>query len=96
MSANGHSPSWHLRTGDSVLAWVVLLRGATTAVAVLYVFKAEVIHRRSWRSLEQVKLATAEWVDWWNHRRLHSAIDDLPPAEYEARYHRQHEATQAA
>ena len=42
-------------------------------------YKAEVIHHRSWRSLEQVELATAEWVDWWNHRRLHSAIDSLPP-----------------
>lgn len=59
-------------------------------------YKAEVIHRRSWRSLEQVELATAEWVDWWNHRRLHSAIDGLSPAEYEARYYHQHEAAQAA
>ncbi len=59
-------------------------------------YKAEVIHRRSWRSLEQVELATAEWVDWWNHRRLHSAINDLPPAEYEARYYHQHEAAQVA
>jgi putative transposase len=59
-------------------------------------YKAEVIHRRSWRSLEQVELATAEWVDWWNHRRLHSAINDLPPAEYEARSYHQHEAAQAA
>jgi hypothetical protein len=29
----------------------------------------------------QVELATAEWVDWWNQRRLHSADGDLPPAE---------------
>jgi putative transposase len=59
-------------------------------------YKAELIHRRSWRSLEQVELATAEWVDWWNHRRLHSAIDDLPPADYEARYHHQHATKLAA
>lgn len=59
-------------------------------------YKAEVIHRRSWRSLEQVELATAEWVDWWNQRRLHSAIHDLPPAEYEARYYHHRTATQAA
>ena len=58
-------------------------------------YKAEVIRRRAWRSLEQVELATAAWVDWWNHRRLHGAIDDLPPAEYEARYHHQH-ATEVA
>jgi len=59
-------------------------------------YKAEVIHRQSWRSLEQVELATAEWVEWWNQRRLHTAIDDLPPVDYEARYHQQHEANQAA
>jgi putative transposase len=59
-------------------------------------YKAEVIHRRSWRSREQVELATAEWVDWWNHRRLHSAIHDLPPAEDEAHYYQQHETSQAA
>lgn len=59
-------------------------------------YKAEVIHRRSWRSLEHVELATAEWVDWWNHRRLHSAIDDLPPTEYEALYYSHHEVPQAA
>ena len=59
-------------------------------------YRAEVIHRQTWCSLEQVELATAEWVLWWNDRRLHSAIDDLPPAEYEARYYQQHEAKQAA
>ncbi len=59
-------------------------------------YKVELIHRRSWRSLEQVELATAEWVDWWNHRRLHSAIHALPPAEYEARYYHQDQAAQVA
>jgi putative transposase len=59
-------------------------------------YKAEVIHRRAWHSLEQVELATAEWVDWWNQRRVHSAIDDLPPAEYEARYYHQDAVTLAA
>jgi putative transposase len=60
-------------------------------------YKAELIHRRGpWRSLDQVELATAEWVDWWNHRRLHGAIGDIPPAEHEALYYRQHEAVAAA
>jgi len=60
-------------------------------------YKAEVIRRQgSWRSLEQVELATASWVDWWNHKRLHSAIGDIPPAEYESLYHHQQEATEAA
>jgi len=59
-------------------------------------FKAEVIHRQTWRSLEQVELATAEWVEWWNQRRMHTGISDLPRAEYEAHYLHQHVACQAA
>ena len=60
-------------------------------------FKTEVIYRRGpWRSLEQVELATAEWVDWWNNRRLHGSVGDLPPAEYEEIYRLKLEATDAA
>jgi putative transposase len=67
------------------------------AEAVNGLYKTEVIRKRGpWQSLEQVELGTAEWVDWWNHRRLHGAIGDLPPAEFEAQYHQQHAATRAA
>ena len=67
------------------------------AEAVNGLYKAEVIRKRGmWRSLEQVELATAEWVDWWNHRRLHSALSNMPPAEFEALYHQQHAANEAA
>lgn len=61
-------------------------------------YKAELVNRRGpWRTLEQLELATAEWVDWWNTRRLHGACGDLPPAEYEAAYHaRLREAASAA
>jgi putative transposase len=51
-------------------------------------YKAEVIHRRGpWRSLEAVELATLEWVDWFNHRRLLEPIGNIPPAEAEALYY---------
>ena len=30
-------------------------------------YKAEVIHRRSWQRREAVELATLEWGDWFNH-----------------------------
>jgi putative transposase len=60
-------------------------------------YKAELIRRRGpWRSLDQVELATAEWVDWWNQRRLHSAVGGVPPAESEALYRRNLEAPVAA
>ena len=54
-------------------------------------YKAELIGRQGpWRGAEQVELATLEWVTWWNERRLHGAVGDIPPAEYEAIYYRQH------
>jgi putative transposase len=50
-------------------------------------YKTELIRRHGpWRGLDDVELATLEWVDWYNHRRLHSACDHRPPAEYEAAY----------
>jgi putative transposase len=52
-------------------------------------YKAEVIHRRSWPSREAVELATLEWVDWFNHKRLLGPIGNIPPAEAEAAYHQQ-------
>ena len=53
-------------------------------------FKTEVIRRRGpWRSLEAVELATLEWVDWFNNRRLLEPIGNMPPAEAEERYYAQ-------
>ncbi|MDQ0395387.1 transposase InsO family protein [Labrys monachus] len=50
-------------------------------------YKAEVIHRRSsWRTMSEVEMATLEWVDWFNNRRLLEPIGNMPPAEAEARY----------
>ena len=52
-------------------------------------YKAEVIHRRSWPTRESVELATLEWVSWFNHQRLLGPIGYIPPAEAEANYYRQ-------
>ena len=30
-------------------------------------YKAEPIHRRTWKTRESVELATLEWVAWLNH-----------------------------
>jgi transposase InsO family protein len=49
-------------------------------------YKAELIDRRSWRSASDVELATTRWVGWYNQRRLHSALDFVPPAEFEANW----------
>jgi putative transposase len=62
------------------------------AEAVNSLYKAELIGPRGpWRTAEQVELATLAWVRWWNQQRLHSAINDIPPAEHEARYYREHQ-----
>lgn len=53
-------------------------------------YKTELInHQGPWKTIEEVELATLEWVDWYNHRRLHSACERLPPAEYEQTKDRQ-------
>jgi putative transposase len=54
-------------------------------------YKTELIKRRGpWRTLADVELATAEWADWYNQRRLHTAIGHRPPAEHETEYYDQH------
>lgn len=61
------------------------------AEAVNALYKAELIGRHGpWRGAEQLELATLSWVQWWNERRLHGAIGDIPPAEHEANYYRQY------
>ena len=52
-------------------------------------FKTEVIeHERStWTSRRPVEQATASWVHWYNHDRLHSSIGHVPPAEYETAHY---------
>ena len=60
-------------------------------------YKTEVIRKRGpWHSFEQLELATARWVDWYNQRRLHSSIGDVPPAEFESNYYRERAASAAA
>ena len=58
-------------------------------------FKTELIRRRGpWKNVDDVELATLEWVDWHNNRRLHTACHDLTPVEYEQVFYGQHPAQQ--
>ncbi len=52
-------------------------------------YKAEVIHRRTWKTREAVELATLSWVSWFNNHRLMGPLGYIPPAEAEANYYRQ-------
>ncbi|EGV0674613.1 IS3 family transposase [Escherichia coli] len=50
-------------------------------------YKAEVIHRKSWKKRAEVELATLTWVDWYNNRRLLERLGHTPPAEAEKAYY---------
>ncbi|WP_084723231.1 integrase core domain-containing protein [Streptomonospora alba] len=48
-------------------------------------FKAELIRNKGpWRGIDDVEIAVAEYIDWFNQRRLHGELGHLPPAEFEA------------
>ncbi len=61
-------------------------------------YKTELIHKRGpWRTMEAVEIATLEWVDWFNQRRILEPIGNIPPAEAEAHYYAQsHERAMVA
>ena len=56
-------------------------------------FKAECIRnptmrpKSGWASVRDIEIAVAEYVDWFNHRRLHSTLGMLTPAEAEAAHY---------
>ena len=53
-------------------------------------YKTELIDLRGpWRNLQAVEMATLEWVDWFNNRRLLGSIGNIPPVEAEQAYYRQ-------
>jgi putative transposase len=48
-------------------------------------YKTELIrHRGPWRGLEDVEHATLDYVDWFNHQRLHGELAMVPPSEFES------------
>ncbi len=52
--------------------------------------KTELVRRRGpWRTVEQLEFALFEYLDWWNHRRLHGEIGMITPAEKETAHYAQ-------
>jgi putative transposase len=67
------------------------------AETLIGLFKAELITMQGpWRTVEDVELATLGWVHWWNTVRLHSAIGNIPPAEFEAAHYAQQQLVETA
>ena len=59
-------------------------------------FKAELVRNRGpWRTIEDLEIAVAEYIDWFNHRRLHGEIGLIPPAELEGNHYRHNPAPTA-
>jgi putative transposase len=57
-------------------------------------FKAELVRNRGpWRGLDDLEMATVEYIDWYNNRRLHGELGHIPPAEHEALHAMTHPAT---
>jgi len=67
------------------------------AESIIGLYKTELVRNQGpWRGLDDLELATLEWVDWFNHRRLFHELGRIPPAEYEERYYQQTESHQQA
>ena len=51
-------------------------------------YKAECVYWEGpWQGADDLELATLSWVHWYNHERIHSALDWVPPVEFEENYY---------
>jgi putative transposase len=52
------------------------------------VFKAELVRNKGpWRGIDDLEIAVTEYIDWYNHRRLHGELGLIPPVERETNHH---------
>ena len=51
-------------------------------------FKSELVDGRRFPSFEQAEHEVLDWIGFYNEERLHEALGDVPPSEYEANYYR--------
>jgi hypothetical protein len=52
-------------------------------------YKRELIDPRGdWQGVDDVMVATADWVQWYNEVRIHSYSGDMPPKMYEEIYYK--------
>jgi putative transposase len=62
------------------------------AESVIGLYKTELIKpKRPWKDLDDLEIATAEWVDWFNRRRPFEYCDDLTPVEAEQAHYAHHQ-----
>ena len=52
-------------------------------------YKRELIDpKNDWEGVDDVMLATMDWVQWYNEERIHSYSGDMPPKKYEEMYYK--------
>jgi len=55
-------------------------------------YKAECVKLEGpWKTVDQLELATADWVYWWNNNRIHSSLGWVTPAEFEAAHYNENQ-----
>ena len=60
------------------------------AESVIGLYKRECArHDGPFRTVDELELATLDWVDWFNHDRLHGELGRVPPIEFEEQHYRQ-------
>lgn len=62
------------------------------AESLIGLYKNEMVKREGpWRGVDELELATLNWVHWFNNNRLHSSLGYVPPVEFEEQHYRQNE-----
>ena len=57
-------------------------------------YKAELVRNKGpWHGLDDLEMATVEYIDWYNNRRVHGELGHVPPAEHEALHAMTHPVT---
>ncbi len=78
----GHIDTWINAPGRASVPSRTYDNAPADSVNGLY--KIELIRRHGpWRNADHLELETLAYVEWWNHRRLHGELGDVPPAEHE-------------
>lgn len=49
--------------------------------------RTTIFHDGPYKTIADVEFATAGWVDWYNHRRLHGSLGMVSPDEFEAAHY---------
>lgn len=49
--------------------------------------RTTIFHEGPYKTISDVDFATAAWVEWYNNRRLHSAIGNITPVQAEQAYY---------